>query len=692
MITTRTRLAVVLTTFAAMIWISPFTVDRSGTIAFMLLASLGFLLVQITWLRGVFTTRAVFFWSFVVPTAFGFAVILPLWRFSDEQIPTVITGGVVLGVVGGFTTLWLGNLAQIRRHPKIFISYRRDDSQQATSYLYESLVKRYGRDSVFMDTQSLQPGLRWRDQLQEVISRCDIVIVVIGPVWCELREAAGGRRLDRTDDPVRVEIEMALAMAKPTMPVLIGGADLPRAEQLPESIRLLPEMHGAVLRERFLAEDTLTLITMLDNTQRTGARESILPAPVVRRGRKLRVVLAVVAYLFVMAAPASWAFLTDGGSDLDAAAVSPDGSRIAALDDNVLRIWSSTTGELQQARPLGGSRPSDMLEWSPDGRRIATASTFETSITIWDVAGLTKVTSLLDQQDFAFESGPAQPRLAWSPDSTRVAAGDGAGNIRVWEATNAKPIASAQLAKSGVSALAWSPQGPDRIAYGSDDSAIRVLAVGAELTPIYTFTHYPPPVTVAPSPNPTVLVLPSPVPTPPEVDYVAWSGDGTRLLTQAGSDIRLHRLSGGAPGPLLKVDAGSSFRDISWSPQGTWLALRVDYPVTQILLRNVETGATRTAPFGSWDYSSGTVLAWSVDGAELAVVDRFSIRLWSAALESETESFNHGQEGSGLSLIGWLSGKRRVATIRSESVDLWDIDKQSRQSSLFVTHGELLRE
>src|SRR5690606_33075208 len=73
--------------------------------------------------------------------------------------------------------------------------------------------------------------------------------VLIGPNWAEARDAEGRRRLDDPADWVRIEIETALAQdGVHVVPVLINGAQLPRAEDLPESLRPLLRRNAAVVR------------------------------------------------------------------------------------------------------------------------------------------------------------------------------------------------------------------------------------------------------------------------------------------------------------------------------------------------------------------------------------------------------------------------------------------------------------
>jgi predicted ATPase len=118
----------------------------------------------------------------------------------------------------------------------IFISYRRDDARADAGRLSDHLVAAFGRDQVFMDVDTLQPGEDFQEAIRRALSACDVLVAVIGNRWLEVDDEAGGRRLDDPADPVRLEIETALAKNARVVPVLVGDARLPKANDLPPSI------------------------------------------------------------------------------------------------------------------------------------------------------------------------------------------------------------------------------------------------------------------------------------------------------------------------------------------------------------------------------------------------------------------------------------------------------------------------
>ena len=89
---------------------------------------------------------------------------------------------------------------------RIFISYRRDDSGGWESRLYDRLSQHFGRDNVFMDIDTIEPGLDFVAVIQEAVGSCEALIAVIGRQWLTSTDAVGQRRLDNPEDFVRVEI------------------------------------------------------------------------------------------------------------------------------------------------------------------------------------------------------------------------------------------------------------------------------------------------------------------------------------------------------------------------------------------------------------------------------------------------------------------------------------------------------
>jgi FHA domain-containing protein/TIR domain-containing protein len=120
----------------------------------------------------------------------------------------------------------------------MFVSYRRDDTAGYATLLRERLASRFGSHRVFHDTSSLAPGTNYVNRIESAIASCAVVIVLIGKGWAGEYED-GRRRIDNPGDVLRIEVVSALELGVRIIPVLVQGAELPKAEELPAPLRPL---------------------------------------------------------------------------------------------------------------------------------------------------------------------------------------------------------------------------------------------------------------------------------------------------------------------------------------------------------------------------------------------------------------------------------------------------------------------
>jgi YVTN family beta-propeller protein len=146
----------------------------------------------------------------------------------------------------------------------IFLSYRRDDSAGWAGRLYEHLVEDWGPGPVFMDIDAIRPGEDFRESITRTLHTCDVVLVVIGPNWLSARDEAGNRRLDDPGDTHRTEVAAALAADVLVVPVLVGGADMPKLSELPKPLKDLAYRHAAIIEDRRFVSDVNSLQEALE--------------------------------------------------------------------------------------------------------------------------------------------------------------------------------------------------------------------------------------------------------------------------------------------------------------------------------------------------------------------------------------------------------------------------------------------
>ncbi len=127
--------------------------------------------------------------------------------------------------------------------PRIAISYRREDSAAITGRIFDRLTAQYGADPVFRDIDNILSELIFAGVHQHDTAETDITLLIIGKRW--LGTGRGRRRIDDPADPVRVEVETALAqIGKPVIPVLAEGGGMPKADQLPDTLKDLIYSNG----------------------------------------------------------------------------------------------------------------------------------------------------------------------------------------------------------------------------------------------------------------------------------------------------------------------------------------------------------------------------------------------------------------------------------------------------------------
>lgn len=132
--------------------------------------------------------------------------------------------------------------------PLFFLSYRRDDSAGYAGRLSDALELRFGDCAVFRDVDDIAPGAEFEQVIVERLTQVRGVLVLIGPRWLDASDEMG-RRLERADDFVRREVELALQSGKPVIPVLVADAQMISAKDLPPSMSALAGRHASVLRD-----------------------------------------------------------------------------------------------------------------------------------------------------------------------------------------------------------------------------------------------------------------------------------------------------------------------------------------------------------------------------------------------------------------------------------------------------------
>jgi WD40 repeat protein len=146
----------------------------------------------------------------------------------------------------------------------IFISYRRSDDPGFAQALYLRLEQEFPGESLFMDVEGrIKPGDDFEAVLNAQVAQCDVLLAIIGERWIDARDEDGRRRLEKNDDFVRIEIASALALGKRVIPVLVSQAQMPRADDLPPSLKPLARRNAVAIRPTRFKADSQGLINAL---------------------------------------------------------------------------------------------------------------------------------------------------------------------------------------------------------------------------------------------------------------------------------------------------------------------------------------------------------------------------------------------------------------------------------------------
>jgi hypothetical protein len=143
---------------------------------------------------------------------------------------------------------------------KVFVSYRRQDSSGHAGRLQERLKAELGGKGVFVDVASVNPGTNFHDAIAMAIGGSKALIAVIGADWISAKDGNGQRKLDDPSDYVRLELEHAFRRNIKVIPALVCGAKMPRADQLPDSLRKLSQIQALELRDTRWDDDFEALL------------------------------------------------------------------------------------------------------------------------------------------------------------------------------------------------------------------------------------------------------------------------------------------------------------------------------------------------------------------------------------------------------------------------------------------------
>ena len=144
--------------------------------------------------------------------------------------------------------------------PHIFICYRRDDTAGHTGRLRDALSAEFGSDEIFRDLDTISPGDDFVEAMSHGLASCSVFLAIVGRQWLTAVDRDGRRRLDDPADHVRRELAEALPRGVRVIPVLVQGASMPRAADLPDPLRTFAARNAIELDDEGWQSDVNRLV------------------------------------------------------------------------------------------------------------------------------------------------------------------------------------------------------------------------------------------------------------------------------------------------------------------------------------------------------------------------------------------------------------------------------------------------
>ncbi len=292
---------------------------------------------------------------------------------------------------------------------RVFISYRRADTAQAASWLFNRMTEHFGQQQVIKDVDPAPYGGNLAAAIGAAVGSCDVLVLMIGPHWM----AVTGEGLHDPNDYVRLAMEAALARGILVVPVTIDGARMPMHGELPPSLAgMAGQPAFAISMSNFDAESG-QLLRILDQSiaerQATqlapspgagtfpGPRAAPTPVPAPlpystkpmppRRRFGTRAIVLSAAGVVVIAAAAFFVFQTPGGHRAPPASASSSASAASSQRGSTApkaTSSASSAGTGAGTVILTDDFSSQASGWTDDAHQAAgayTGSTYRLSVT-----------------------------------------------------------------------------------------------------------------------------------------------------------------------------------------------------------------------------------------------------------------------------------------------------------------------
>jgi hypothetical protein len=331
-----------------------------------------------------------------------------------------------------------------------FLSYSHADGANYPIQTKDELEKTGFR--VFLDRTEYVPGIDLRRETRRQVRKSRKIVVI-------------GRSGAFQSVWVAREVEQALSQGKIPIIINVNGA-----------------LHSAIpdsaLAARAQDEHWLLLEESLEKSDGSPSDRTISElirsfASTRQETKRLRILTAVAATFALVCALAVWQAVRASRQTAIAEARELAASAAASLDADperslILGLYSlarqgemvpglsqvlhdAATASHARRTMQGHEGPVEGVSWSPDGKRLATASEDKTA-QVWDISDGRSVLTLRGHE-------AEVQSVAWSRDGSRLATASRDRTARVWDAADGRPLLTMRGHRGEVWSVAWSPDG-----------------------------------------------------------------------------------------------------------------------------------------------------------------------------------------------------------------------------------------
>jgi len=203
----------------------------------------------------------------------------------------------------------------MKRSPRVFISYRRDDTGGDAGRLHDTLNQLLGPNRTFFDLDQIAPGADFEAELKRALSASEVFLALIGPKWETVGDLSGKPRLRDKSDLVRIELLAALKSKKVrVVPILLNRDTIPERGDLPYVLHPIMRLHAFVIRRDRWHGDVAALLKKLGISQ----HQTNQPITDSETSRQARLVSTTVEWKRKNepdSAPRRWVVYIDNDSD-----------------------------------------------------------------------------------------------------------------------------------------------------------------------------------------------------------------------------------------------------------------------------------------------------------------------------------------------------------------------------------------